>query len=85
MNYTNNIYSVVLEAVSVDEKTNEMVCKLNTGLHIAQVKIPLVQFEQLKKDGFFALRKSKMCTQTFIEAPGFVSDNTFSYETAVAK
>jgi len=67
-------YSLRMEAVKKDEDTHEMVCNLLTGYHVYQVKIPLPQFEELKKDGYFTLIDAKLSTKTFIDAPGYIKE-----------
>ena len=75
MSYNEIQYSVSIEAVSKDEQRKEMICKLITGHHICQVKIPLAQFEQLKRDRFFTLKNGKMSSEQFVDAPGYVSES----------
>ena len=74
MNYEQLEYSMKMEAVSKDEDTNEMVCKLLTGHHEYIVKIPMPQFDELKKDGYFSLIDAKLSTQRFILDNGFISE-----------
>lgn len=75
MSYNEIEYSIKIEAVSKDEQTKEMICDLITGHHVCQVKIPISQFEQLKRDGFFTLKNGKMSSDRFVDVPGYVSQN----------
>ena len=73
MSYNQSQYSITIEALSNDDQSKEMICNLFTGRHMCQIKIPITQFAQLKKDGFFSLQDGKMSSNKFVDVPGYLA------------